>query len=225
MNIAIDGPAGAGKSTIAKLVAEKIGAVYVDTGALFRAVGFYLLNHGISPEKEEDVEKAIKEISVSVEYFDRVQNVFVNGENVTDKIRTTEVGAASSKASTYKCVRRLLLSIERKIASEYSVVMDGRDIGTVVLPDADVKVFLTASDYVRAIRRQAEMQERGISMSMEEIMKAMKERDERDANRAEAPLKEAPDAIRIDSSDYSIAEVVNIVLTAIHEKERSAQQP
>lgn len=211
-NIAIDGPAGAGKSTIAKQVAEEIGAVYVDTGAMYRAIALYLLRQGVTKEEGERMEKLCWEAKVTLAYEDGQQQVFLNGENVSAYIRTEEVSSMASVSSAKKEVRASILDLQRNLAKTTQVVMDGRDIGSNVLPDARVKIYLTASVETRAKRRYDEMVAKGVDCSLEEIMEDIKERDYRDMNREIAPLVQAEGAVLVDSSDMSIEEVKNTIL-------------
>lgn len=207
INVAIDGPAGAGKSTIAKLVAKEMGFIYVDTGAMYRAIALYLLRKNISIDDNEAIEKYCGEAKVSIKYEDGVQVVLLNGENVNGLIRTQEVGNMASASSTNGKVRALLLDLQRNLAKENDVVMDGRDIGTNILPDAQCKIYLTASSRVRAERRYLELTEKGIECDLDTIEKEIIERDERDMNREIAPLKQASDAVYLDTSDMNIDEV------------------
>lgn len=208
-NIAIDGPAGAGKSTIAKKLAKKISFIYVDTGAMYRAMGYYFLQHGIRAEEEEKIKEACDDISVALAYENGVQKVLLNGEDISDKIRQEEVGNMASATSGYGFVRAKLLSLQQDMAAQHNVIMDGRDIGTHVLPNADVKIFLTADAHVRALRRYEEFTAKGIDCTLENVEREVIERDERDMNRAIAPLKQAEDAVRVDTSQMNIDEVVN----------------
>lgn len=210
-NVAIDGPAGAGKSTIARLVAEKKGYIYVDTGAMYRAMAILFLKKGIRPEEIDKVTAACEDADVTIGYEDGVQQVYLNEENVTAQLRTEEVGNMASKTSGILRVREKLLELQRGLARTKDVIMDGRDIGTNILPDADVKIYLTASVETRADRRYKELREKGIDCDYEEIKTEIKIRDERDMNREIAPLKQAEDAILIDSSDLSIDEVVSAI--------------
>ena len=207
IDIAIDGPAGAGKSTIAKAVAKRMGFVYVDTGALYRAVGLYMLDRGISIDNAEEVVKALPEITVDIEYMDEAQQVILCGKNVTSRLRTQEVGEAASVTSQYPEVRDKLMELQRSLAERYDVVMDGRDIGTVVLPDADLKIYLTADSRIRAKRRYDELIGKGEKAEFSEILKEVEERDRRDMNRETAPLKKADDAVEVDSSCMTVSEV------------------
>ena len=207
-NVAIDGPAGAGKSTIAKLVAKEKGYIYVDTGAMYRGLAIHFLKKGIRPEDKDAVADACRDAEVTIGYEDGVQQLYLNGENITPLLRTEEVGNMASKTSAIPEVRKKLLELQRSLAGEKDVIMDGRDIGTNILPDADVKIYLTASVATRAKRRYDELKAKGISCDLESISQDIEERDNRDMTREIAPLKQAEDAIRIDSSDMTIPEVV-----------------
>ncbi|MCR4649642.1 MAG: (d)CMP kinase [Lachnospiraceae bacterium] len=214
-NVTIDGPAGAGKSTIAKLVAKEKGFVYVDTGAMYRAIALYLIRKGIGPDDNAGFEKYCTEANVSIKYEDGTQVVLLNGENVNGLIRTQEVGNMASASSTNGKVRAQLLELQRKLASENDVVMDGRDIGTNILPNAECKIYLTASSRVRAERRYLELKEKGEECDLDTIEKEIIERDERDMNREIAPLKQAEDAVFLDTSDMSIEEVKGKIVEII----------
>lgn len=205
--VAIDGPAGAGKSTIAKLVAKEKGFIYVDTGAMYRALAVYFLDQGIRAEDTDKIIRAVGQAEVKIRYEEGLQQVYLNGVNVTGRLREEAVGNMASKSSAIPEVRAKLLDLQRGLAQEEDVVMDGRDIGTCVLPEADVKVFLTASVETRARRRYDELQEKGVSCDLEEIKADIRERDERDMTRETAPLRQADDAVLIDSSDMTIPEV------------------
>ena len=207
-NVAIDGPSGAGKSTIAKLVAKEKGYIYVDTGAMYRALAVYFLEKGIAPEDRAGIIAAAGEAEVSIRYEEGVQQVYLNGENISSKLRAEEVGNMASKTSIIPEVRERLLELQRSLAREKDVIMDGRDIGTYILPGADVKIYLTASVETRARRRYEELIEKGAACDYQEIAKDIQERDERDMNREVAPLRQAADAVMVDSSDMTIAEVV-----------------
>ena len=207
-NVAIDGPAGAGKSTIAKLVAKEKGYIYVDTGALYRALAIHFLNKGVDAADRDAVAEACKDAEVTIRYEDGIQQVYLNGENVTGMLRTEEVGNMASKTSAIPTVREKLLELQRSLAAEKDVIMDGRDIGTNILPNADVKIYLTASVETRAKRRYDELKAKGEDCDLEEISRDIRERDERDMTREIAPLKQAEDAILVDSSDMTIPEVV-----------------
>ena len=215
-SIAIDGPAGAGKSTIAKTIAKKLEFIYVDTGAMYRAMALYFIRHEIDPKDEEAINKACPDIHVSINYEDGVQQVLLNGENVNGLIRTEEVGNMASMTSAIPEVRGKLLELQRTLAREKDVIMDGRDIGTHVLPDADVKIYLTASVEIRAKRRYKELVEKGVQCDLKEIEKDIEERDYRDMTRKIAPLKKAEDAILVDSSDMTLKEVVNTISRYCH---------
>ena len=212
MNIAIDGPAGAGKSSIAKLVAKKRGIVYVDTGAMFRTFGLACIRNDVDLDDEDQVVECTSKVDIGIEYQDGVQHIFLDGEDVSEEIRKEEVGKAASAVARYTAVRERLLDLQRDLAKKQSVIMDGRDIGTVVLPDAEVKIFLTASVDVRAMRRYKELTEKGVSCDLEEIKKDIADRDEQDRNRPIAPLKQADDAVLVDTSDMSIEQVVDRIM-------------
>lgn len=211
-NIAIDGPAGAGKSTIAKLIAKELGYVYVDTGAMYRALAIHFLKQGLTPEDTEKIKEACKGAKVTLQYENGVQQVYLNGENVTGMLREEAVGNMASVSSAIGEVRAQLLELQRELARTKDVVMDGRDIGTNILPNADVKVYLTASVEERARRRYTELQEKGIACNLDEIAHDIEERDTRDMNREIAPLKQAEDAKFVDSSNMSIEEVVQAII-------------
>ena len=215
MNVAIDGPAGAGKSTIAKNVAAEMKYIYVDTGAMYRSLALYFIRQGIDKDDEAKISEACKDCDVTIGYEDGKQQVILNGENVTGLIRTEEVGNMASASSVYKDVRAKLLNLQRKLAKENDVIMDGRDIGTCILPDAQAKIFLTASVDTRADRRYKELIEKGESPDLEKIKKDIEERDYRDSHRENAPLKQADDAVLVDSSDMSIEEVTNAIIDII----------
>ena len=217
-SIAIDGPAGAGKSTIAKKVAKELSCVYVDTGAMYRAMALYLLRQKVSRENTSEIGTTCQNADITIEYQDGVQIVLLNGENVNEFLRTEEVGNMASVSSAIPEVRQKLLNLQRKLAATMSVVMDGRDIGTTILPDAEVKIYLTASSLTRARRRYMELQEKGIDCNLEEIQKDIEERDERDMNRAVSPLKQAKDAVLVDSSDMTIEQVVSCILEIYHSR-------
>ncbi|MBS5064288.1 MAG: (d)CMP kinase [Hungatella hathewayi] len=211
-NIAIDGPAGAGKSTIAKKAAAKLGFIYVDTGAMYRAMALYFIRHGIAKEDEAAIGDALRDIDISIRYEDGAQQVILNGENVSGLIRTEEVGNMASASSAYGAVREKLLELQRSLARSSNVIMDGRDIGTCVLPQADTKIYLTASSRVRAMRRYKELNEKGQMCNLEEIEQDIIERDYRDMHREIAPLKQAEDAVLVDTSDMDIDEVVDAII-------------
>lgn len=211
-SIAIDGPAGAGKSTIAKKIAKKLDFIYVDTGAMYRALALYFIRNKISSNDKEQIEKACDRVDVTIEYKDGEQQVLLNGENVSGLIRTEEVGNMASASSVYPVVRLKLVELQRSLASKANVVMDGREIGTFVLPEANLKIYLTASSEERARRRFLELKEKGIAADLVEIENDIIERDSRDMNRKFAPLKQADDAIVLDSSNMTIDEVVETII-------------
>lgn len=211
-NVAIDGPAGAGKSTIAKLVAKEKGYIYVDTGAMYRGLAIHFLDKGIQPQETEKVIEACKDAEVTIAYEDAVQHVYLNGKDISSRLRNEEVGNMASVTSAIPEVRKKLLELQQNLAKTQNVIMDGRDIGTCVLPHADVKVYLTASVETRAKRRYQELQEKGEDCNLEEIAHDIEERDRRDMTREIAPLKQAEDAVLVDSSDMTIAEVVKTII-------------
>ena len=211
-NIAIDGPAGAGKSTIAKLVAKELGFIYVDTGAMYRGLAVHFLKKGIVPGEVEKIEAACEDAKVELGYENGVQQVYLNGENITSQLREEAVGNMASVSSAVPAVRAKLLDLQRNLAKEKDVVMDGRDIGTNVLPNADVKVYLTASVECRARRRFKELEGKGEACDFEQIRQDIQERDERDMTREIAPLKQAEDATLIDSSEMGIDDVVKAII-------------
>ena len=217
-NVAIDGPAGAGKSTIAKAAAEKMGFIYVDTGAMYRAIGLYYLENDIDIHDEEVCTEHLDEIRVTIRYNEGHQEVLLNDENVSGRIRTEGVGEAASVTSQYPEVREKLLDLQREMARNYDVIMDGRDIGTTILPDADLKVFLTASVEIRAKRRMTELNEKGIDARLEMVIREIAERDYRDMNREVSPLKQAEDAVVVDTSDLTIEEVQDKIIELIKER-------
>ena len=210
-NVAIDGPAGAGKSTIAKLVAKEKGYIYVDTGAMYRALAIHFLQKHISADDVEKIVEACADADVNIMYEQGVQQVYLNGENVTGRLRSEEVGNMASRTSSIPQVREKLLELQRGLAREQDVIMDGRDIGTNILPNADVKIYLTASVDTRAKRRFDELKEKGQDCDFEAIKEDIKERDARDMNRVIAPLKQAKDAICVDSSEMTIEQVVETI--------------
>ncbi len=210
-NVAVDGPAGAGKSTIAKLVAKKKGYIYVDTGAMYRGLAIHFLDHGIKAGDTEKIIEAAEHADVTIRYEDGMQQVYVNGENVTARLRSEEVGRMASATSPIPEVRAKLLELQKSLAREQDVIMDGRDIGTCVLPDADVKIFLTASVEKRAKRRYDELVEKGEQCDLKTIEEDIRKRDEQDSTRELAPLRQAEDAHLVDSSDMTIQEVVDAI--------------
>lgn len=211
MNIAIDGPAGAGKSTIAKRLAKKLGFIYVDTGAMYRAMAYYFLQHNIDAKDENAIAAACPDVDVTITYENGEQQVLLNGENVNGVIRNEEVGNMASSTSVYPVVRKKLVELQRQLAKSADVIMDGRDIGTCVLPDAQVKIYLTASSATRAKRRYDELTEKGVSCDLAEIEKDIIDRDYRDMHRETSPLRQAEDAVLVDSSEMNIDEVVDAI--------------
>lgn len=207
-NVAIDGPAGAGKSTIAKRLAKELGYIYVDTGAMYRAMALYFIRLGISPDDSDKISILCNEADITIEHINGEQVVMLNGENVNGLIRTEEVGNMASSTSVNGNVRKKLVELQQKLASSKDVVMDGRDIGTVVLPDANAKIYLTASSKVRAKRRYLELKEKGIEADIDKIEADIIERDNRDMTREISPLRQAEDAVLLDSSEMTIDEVV-----------------
>lgn len=221
-NIAIDGPAGAGKSTIAKLAAKRLGFVYVDTGAMYRTIALHILREGIDPQDEAAVSAACRNVNVTIAYKDGVQQVLLNGENVSGLIRAEEVGKTASATSGYLPVREKLVELQKELANRENVVMDGRDIGTCVLPDAPAKIYLTASVKVRAERRYKELTEKGIDADLREIERDIESRDYQDMHREHSPLMQAEDAVLLDSSDMTLDEVVRAIFVIAAEKGCSA---
>lgn len=217
-SIAIDGPAGAGKSTIARKVAEKLSFIYVDTGAMYRSMALYFIRHDIAAQDEKKIAAVCPDIDVSITYQDGEQQVILNGENVNGLIRTEQVSMMTSDTSKYPVVREKLLSLQRGLAEKENVIMDGRDIGTCVLPNADVKIYLTASAAERARRRCKEQTERGVDCDIKEIERDIIARDEQDMNREVAPLRQAEDAVLVDSSDMTIDQVVDEIIRIYQEK-------
>lgn len=218
MKIAIDGPSGAGKSTLSKAVAARLGIVYVDTGALYRTVGYAVRQLGIDPHDTAAVIGALDGMRISLRYEDGVQCVYLNGENLGNRIREPEISMYASKVSAIPEVRNFLLGTQRKIAAENDVIMDGRDIGTVILPDAEVKIFMFASPEARAKRRCAELAEKGMPTSYESVLADINERDHNDATRSVAPAVAAEDAVLFDNSDCTFEESVAHLLAIIAEK-------
>lgn len=217
-NVAIDGPAGVGKSTIAKMVAKKMNLVYVDTGSMYRAMALSCIRQGIKAEEHEKVAQAVKDLNISLEYEDGVQQVILNGENVNAYIRTEEVGNMTSAIAAYGEVRERLVDMQQAIARQKDVIMDGRDIGTCVLKDAPVKIYLTAAPRTRAERRYLELKEKGQECDIDTIEKDIIDRDYRDMHREISPLKQAEDAILVDSSDMTIQQVVDAISDIIRER-------
>ncbi len=219
IQIAIDGPGGAGKSTVAKAVAAKLGIVYVDTGALYRTVGYYVRQKNVAPDDKEGVAALLGEISIEIKYVDGAQHVFLNGEDLGDKIRTPEMSMYASKVSAIPAVRAFLLDTQRDIAKKNSVIMDGRDIGTVILPNADVKIFLTASEECRAMRRYKELLERGQDVKYEDVLAEMNQRDKQDSTRDVAPTAAAEDAVLLDNTGMTFDQTVDAVIALAKQKQ------
>lgn len=220
--VAIDGPAGAGKSTIARAAAAQMGFVYVDTGALYRTIGLAVCRRGIDGTDVPGILTTLPEIQVGLTYQDGAQHVLLDGEDVSDAIRTPQISTYASQVSSVPEVRAYLLDLQRDLARRQSVIMDGRDIGTVILPDAKVKIFLTASPEKRAARRCAELREKGQDVTVEGILADMERRDALDASRAVAPLKQAEDAVLVDTSDLTLEQSIEAVLTVIRDKMKGA---
>lgn len=215
INIAIDGPAGAGKSSVAKEVAKRLGFIYVDTGALYRSIGVYAMNNGIKTDDKEEIIKSLSSIEIKLKYVDGNQCVFLNGKDVSEEIRLPDASMAASNVSAIPEVRAFLLDLQRKMAKKNNVVMDGRDIGTVILPDAQYKFYLTASAEVRADRRFKELKNKGIDVNYDEILNDIIQRDYNDMHRETAPLKQADDAIFVDSSNMTIDESINAIASRV----------
>ncbi len=218
ISVAIDGPAGAGKSTVSRQVAKRLGYIYVDTGALYRAVGIKFSSLGFDTEVKGDIEAVLKNTTVDIRFQDGEQHVFLDGEDVNDRIRTPEASMMASAVSAKPPVRAFLLEMQRKLAREHNVLMDGRDIGTVVLPQATVKIFLTASPETRAKRRAKELEEKGTPVPFDEVLADIIKRDHNDMNRPIAPLKQAEDAVLADTSSCTFEESVELVLSIIRER-------
>ena len=218
-SIAIDGPAGAGKSTIARRLAKELGYYYVDTGAIYRTVAYFMDLWGVSPKDVDGVNRYIDELTINIEYDeDGLQHMIMNGMDVTADIRTPEVSKMASLVAAHKVVREMLLDMQREVAQEHNVIMDGRDIGTVVLPDADVKIFLTASAEVRAKRRFDELTEKGEKTTFDKVLKDVQQRDYQDSHREIAPLKQAKDAVLLDTSDLDIDGVIAAMKDIVRKK-------
>ena len=215
--VAIDGPSGAGKSTIAREVARRLGYLYIDTGALYRSIGLYVLRQNQDPHLAEQVEKLLPEIDLTLCHEDGVQQVYLNGQNVSEEIRLPEVSMAASAVSAYPPVRQFLLALQRRLAAENNVIMDGRDIGTVILPDAKVKIFLTASAQRRAFRRWQELKEKGAPDTYEQVLADVEQRDYNDSHREIAPLRQAPDAVLVDTTQLDLEASIDRVQQIIAE--------
>ena len=218
ISIAIDGPAGAGKSTIAKKLSKDLGYIYVDTGAMYRAIALYLIKNNIQADNDAEISKALDTIEVTIGYKDGTQRIYLNNEDVTAFLRTEEVGNMASKSSANPKVRAKLTELQRQLARKENVVMDGRDIGTVVLPDAQVKIYLTASSKVRAKRRFDELTAKNEECDLDKIEQDIIQRDHQDMTREIAPLKQAEDAVLLDSSEMTIDEVINEMKKIVEEK-------
>ncbi len=215
INIAIDGPSGAGKSSVARAVAAKLGFIYVDTGAMYRSIGINALRHGVDTKDADKVVALLPDIQLEIKYINGEQRVILNGDDVSEAIRMPEASMAASNVSAIPEVRVFLLDLQRDMAKKNNVIMDGRDIGTVILPDAEFKFFLTASSEVRAERRFKELKEKGINVDFDELLKEIIQRDYNDSHRATAPLKQADDAVLVDSSNLTIEETINTIVNAI----------
>ncbi len=216
--IALDGPSGAGKSTMAKQTAQKLGILYVDTGAMYRTVGLYMKNHGIEKDDENAVTAALSSVHLDIRFENGEQHIYLDGEDVGNRIRTPEISMYASRVSAIPAVRAFLLDAQRSLAQKTSVIMDGRDIGTVIFPDADVKIFLTASAEARAMRRVRELEEKGMPTSYEEVLRDMIERDKNDRERTIAPAVAAEDAVILDNSELSAEETLCAILKIIQDK-------
>lgn len=219
-NIAIDGPAGAGKSTIAKRIAKELKFIYLDTGSMYRGMAYHFVKNNIDVYNEEAVEEACKEVNLQVIYENEEQQIYVNDENVTPYLRTEEIGQMTSKIATYGAVRVKLVEVQQDFATKENLVMDGRDIGTCVLPNADLKIYLTASARTRAERRYKELTEKNVSCNIEEIEQGIIDRDKQDMNREISPLKQADDAVLVDSSHMTIEEVTEHIINLFKNKEK-----
>lgn len=218
-SVAIDGPSGAGKSTLARRVAERLGFRYVDTGAIYRAVGYHMALMGVGPRDKDGITRFIDDVNIQIVYADDgIQHMILNGHDITDEIRTPEMSAYASGVSALPCVRDYLLDMQRSLARTNNVIMDGRDIGTVVLPQADVKIFLTASAEVRAQRRYAELISKGENVTLDKVLADMRQRDKQDSTRAIAPLRCAEDAVRLDTSEMSLDEAEAAILKIVRGK-------
>lgn len=211
VRVAIDGPSGAGKSTIAKTVSQKLGFIYLDTGAMYRSVGLYALRQGITPSDANAVEGILDDIHIKIEYINNAQAIFLNGENVSEAIRQPEVSIAASDVSAIPAVRLKLVAMQRELAKGADVIMDGRDIGSYVLPDAELKIFLTASSKARAERRFAELAQKGVKTTFEEVLTDIEYRDKNDSSREFAPLKIADGAVVVDTSEMDLEQSIEVI--------------
>lgn len=218
VKIAIDGPAGAGKSSVAKAAAKRLGYIYVDTGAMYRTVGLFVLKSGLNPKNKEDVISVLDGAAIDIKYINGTQNIFLNGENVSDEIREPEVSVAASDVAVVGEVRRRMVELQRELSERENVIMDGRDIGTRVLPDADVKIFLTASAEERASRRYKELVEKGAACSYEEVLKDIKYRDKNDSEREIDPLRPADDSIIIDTTGLDVEQSEKLIVDTVNKK-------
>lgn len=218
MKVAIDGPAGAGKSSIAKAVSKKLGFVYIDTGAMYRAVAVYAIENGIEIKEENFTQEVLDDIKIDIAYEDGTQKIYLLGKDVSERIREADVSIGASNVAVIPAVRLKLVELQRTLAEKTSVIMDGRDIGTYVLPDAEVKIFLTASSDVRAKRRLLEMKEKGMEADFETVKRDIEYRDKNDSEREFAPLRQAEDAVLVDTSDMTIEEVINRITEIIREE-------
>ena len=218
ISVAIDGPSGAGKSTVARAAAARLGYVYVDTGAMYRAIGLAVCRRGISGDDTAGIVATLPAVELAIRYEDGVQHILLCGEDVSDAIRTPEIAQYASKVSAVPEVRQFLLETQRNMAKNGNVLMDGRDIGTVILPDAPVKIFLTASDEARAQRRYLELREKGQDITLDQVLRDIRQRDLQDSTRAVAPLRQADDAVLLDTSDMTLAQSIEAVLRIIGER-------
>ena len=218
ISVAIDGPSGAGKSTLARMAAKELGYIYVDTGAIYRAVALYTIRCGVSADNPADIVGLLEDISIKLGYKDGVQRIMLNGEDVSEEIRSSDVTVRASVVSAIPKVREFLLGMQRSMAAKGGVIMDGRDIGTVVLPGAEAKIFLTASDTDRAERRYKELVEKGTDTSFDQVLESIRQRDKRDSERSIAPLKPAEDAVIVDTSGVGLDDALNMVMKVIRER-------
>lgn len=217
MKVAIDGPAGAGKSSIAKAVAKNLGFIYIDTGAMYRAVAVYAIENGIEIKEENFTKDVLDRIKIDIAYEDGTQKIYLSGKDVSERIREADVSIGASNVAVIPAVRLKLVELQRKLSEKTSVIMDGRDIGTYVLPDAEVKIFLTASSDIRAKRRLLEMEQKGMSADFETVKRDIEYRDKNDSEREFAPLRQAEDAVLVDTSDMTIEEVIERITEIIGE--------
>lgn len=220
INIAIDGPAGAGKSTIAKAVAKRLGIIYLDTGAMYRSVAYYVLKHGVSVSDEKEVQRLLDGLEMDIRYEDGAQQIYVCGENVTPYLREPHMSKAASDVSALPAVRYKMVELQREFAASHDVVLDGRDIGTFVLPEANCKFYMTASPEERAERRHKELAEKGSACTFKEVLDDINKRDYNDSHRAVAPLRQADDAVYIDTTDMTPEEVTEAVVRIVSEKRK-----